>query len=164
MPWGPLVAVGQGRKAELAIKRGNTNGRRQGFAGNTGAPPRGTTRDTHHGVHHRAGSRTGGDWRSSEGKALIDERIRQVEVGGETLYVPELLRVKGRVLLSMREPDLREAEICFKESLELSRRQGARGMGVREPQETSRSFWQSGEIRNGTDAIAAGLCRVQRRI
>ena len=87
--------------------------------------------------------------RSSESQALIDERIRQIEVGGETLYVPELLRVKGRVLLSMREPDPRGAEICFKESLELSRRQGARAWELRTARDLAKLLAERGDSENG---------------
>ena len=35
---------------------------------------------------------------------LIDDAIRLVEQGGDHLYMPELLRMKGNVLLSLSEP------------------------------------------------------------
>jgi hypothetical protein len=40
--------------------------------------------------------------------------------------MPELLRVKGGLLLSAPQPSGDDAEMCFMRSLELSRRQGAR--------------------------------------
>ncbi len=54
-----------------------------------------------------------------------------VEENGDLLYMPEALRVKGKVLLSLpqRRPDV--AEICFTQSLDWSRRQGARAWELR---------------------------------
>jgi predicted ATPase len=40
-------------------------------------------------------------------------------------YMPEVLRVKGRLLFSVPEPRGGEAEACFMQSVELSRRQAA---------------------------------------
>jgi hypothetical protein len=39
--------------------------------------------------------------RSGEGMSLIDETIRFVEVDGDFVFLPELLRVKGNALLSL---------------------------------------------------------------
>ena len=64
--------------------------------------------------------------------------IRQVEANGDLCYMPELLRVKGCLLLSMPQPSVGEVEMCFTQSLDSSRRQGARA-------------W---ELRNATDLAA----------
>ena len=56
----------------------------------------------------------------------IDETIRPGEANGDISFTPELLRVKGSLLLSMPQPGVDDAERCFTQSLELSRRQGAR--------------------------------------
>lgn len=45
--------------------------------------------------------------------------------------MPELLRVKGGLLLSMSQPNRDDAEMYFMQSLELSRRQGARAWELR---------------------------------
>jgi predicted ATPase len=45
--------------------------------------------------------------------------------------MPELLCVKGGFLLAMPQPDRGAAEICFTQSLEVSRRQGARALELR---------------------------------
>src|SRR3546814_17052494 len=68
---------------------------------------------------------------SAEALALIDETILLVKANGELCYLPELLRVKGNVLLATALPRAEEAEMCFRQSLELSRRQGARGWELR---------------------------------
>ncbi|MBV9532681.1 MAG: hypothetical protein JO283_16875 [Bradyrhizobium sp.] len=69
--------------------------------------------------------------RSAEALGLVDESIRRVETRGDFSYMPELLRVKGSLLLSKPEPSIEDAEDCFKRSLELSRLQGARAWELR---------------------------------
>ena len=69
--------------------------------------------------------------RFAEGAALIDDTIRLVEASGDACYMPELLRVKGGLLLSMPQPRADDAELCFMHSLEVSRRQGARAWELR---------------------------------
>jgi hypothetical protein len=54
--------------------------------------------------------------RLAEGMTLIDETIRLVEANGDACCMPELLRVKGSVLLSMPRPRADEAETCFMQS------------------------------------------------
>jgi predicted ATPase/DNA-binding winged helix-turn-helix (wHTH) protein len=146
---GPLMAVGQGRKAELAIKRGNTNAGVKDLQAilERLRAARHEILTTEFTIALAQGLAATG--RSPESKALIDERIRQVEVGGETLYIPELLRIKGRVLLSMHEPDEREAEILFRESLELSRRQGARGWELRAAIDLAKLSAEGGDPESG---------------
>ena len=146
---GPLVAVGLGRKAELAIKRGDTNAGVENLQAilQRLRAARHEVLSTEFNIALAQGLAAMG--RSSESQALIDERIRQVDVGGETFYVPELLRVKGRVLLSKPEPDPRAAEICFKQSLELSRRQGARAWELRAARDLAKLLVEQGESENG---------------
>jgi predicted ATPase/DNA-binding winged helix-turn-helix (wHTH) protein len=146
---GPLVAIGQGRKAELAILRGNTK---------AGVKDLQATLERIHTVRHEVlttefnmalAEGLAAIGRSDESKALIDESIRQVEISGEMFYMPELLRVKGGLLLAMREPDVREVEICFKESLELSRRQGARAWELRTARDFAKFLADHGQTENG---------------
>ena len=63
--------------------------------------------------------------------ALIDERIGLDQADQALTYMPELLRVKGGILLSMPQPRVDDAEAHFTRSLELSRRQGARAWELR---------------------------------
>ena len=67
----------------------------------------------------------------NEGLSLIDETMDLVELNGDLVYQPELFRVKGSLLLSMRPPRGDEARACFIQSLDLSRRQGARAWELR---------------------------------
>jgi predicted ATPase len=63
--------------------------------------------------------------------------------------MPELLRVKGKVLLSMREPDKPEAEVYFERSLELSRRLGARGWELRAATDLAELLAERGDSERG---------------
>jgi predicted ATPase len=76
--------------------------------------------------------------RPDEGRALIEQSLRLVDTSGEMFYMPELLRVKAGLLLCTTEPDLRGAETLFNESLDLSRRQGARGWQLRAARDLAR--------------------------
>jgi len=69
--------------------------------------------------------------RVGEAMALINETIKRVEENGEVLFLPEALRVKGGLFLSMLPANSDAAEACFMPSLELSKRQGARAWELR---------------------------------
>lgn len=146
---GPLVAIGQARKAELAILRGNTK---------AGVKDLQATLERIHTVRHEVlttefnmalAQGLVAIGRSDESMVLIDESVRQVEVSGEMFYMPELLRIKGGLLLSKREPDVREAEICFRKSLELSRRQGTRAWELRTARDLAKLLADQGQTENG---------------
>ena len=63
--------------------------------------------------------------------ALINETISLVEANGDLVYMPEALRVQGNVLLSMPKRRAHDAEMCFVQSLDWSRRQDARSWELR---------------------------------
>jgi predicted ATPase/DNA-binding winged helix-turn-helix (wHTH) protein len=63
--------------------------------------------------------------------ALINETISLVEANGDLVYMPEALRVQGRVLLSLPKRRAHDAEMCFVQSIDWSRRQGARSWELR---------------------------------
>jgi tetratricopeptide (TPR) repeat protein len=63
--------------------------------------------------------------------ALIDETIDLVEANGDLVYMPEALRMKGNVLLSLPKRRTGDAEECFVRALDCSRRQGARSWELR---------------------------------
>jgi predicted ATPase len=85
----------------------------------------------------------------AEGITLIDETIRRVETNGDVSYMPELLRVKGGLVLSMPKPRIGDAEICFTRSLELSRRQGARAWELRTAIDLANLLADQGRRENG---------------
>ncbi|MBV8178928.1 MAG: hypothetical protein JO045_08960 [Mycobacterium sp.] len=63
--------------------------------------------------------------------SVIDETICRVEANGDAVHLPELLRVKGSILIAMSQSEVGDAEMCFMQSLELSCRQGARAWELR---------------------------------
>ena len=67
----------------------------------------------------------------NEGLTLVNETIQLVEANGDLVHMPEVLRVKGSVLISMPQLRRHEAETCFIQSLDWSRRQGARSWELR---------------------------------
>jgi predicted ATPase len=127
---GPYLALGRGFGGELAIRRGDATGIEsiQGCLEDL-HKARYEVLTTPFSISLAQGLAMIG--RLSEGIALINETIRQVEANGDLSYLPELLRVKGGLLLSMPRSGHEDAETCFMQSLELSRRQGARAWELR---------------------------------
>jgi predicted ATPase/DNA-binding winged helix-turn-helix (wHTH) protein len=129
--FGPYLHVGRGLKAELAIRRGDVE---------AGIETLKNCLEKLHAAHYgrlttrfnimlARGYATGG--RFMEGVALIDETIQLVEAKGGFSYSPELLRLKGSMLLATPKPRIKDAEKCFKQSLELSRSHGSRAWELR---------------------------------
>ncbi|MBR0790695.1 winged helix-turn-helix domain-containing protein [Bradyrhizobium manausense] len=128
---GPYLAVGRGVKGELAIRRGDAE---SGIA---------TIRRSLQELHESGyelltttfnialvqGLLALGQVEQSA--QLIDEAIDLVDQGGDRVYVPELLRMKSKVLLSQPQPDIAQAETFLLQSLELSRRTGAKAWELR---------------------------------
>jgi predicted ATPase/DNA-binding winged helix-turn-helix (wHTH) protein len=68
---------------------------------------------------------------ADEALATIERAIAEAERNGRGFTMPELLRIQGEILATRPRPDRRAAELCLERSLELSRRQGARGWELR---------------------------------
>ena len=67
--------------------------------------------------------------RHPQALALIETSIQRVELQGDLIYLPELLRVQASILLAMQSQN--EAEACLSRSLALSRRQASRAWELR---------------------------------
>ncbi|MFK4521246.1 putative ATPase/DNA-binding winged helix-turn-helix (wHTH) protein [Bradyrhizobium japonicum] len=128
---GPYLAVGRGVKGELAIRRGDAAGGVETI--------RACLRELHDAGYELLTTTfnialvhgllaLGQIERSAR---LIDDAIGLVEQGGDHLYMPELLRMKGNVLLSLPQPAADEAENQFRRSLDLSRRTDAKAWELR---------------------------------
>jgi hypothetical protein len=63
--------------------------------------------------------------RLDEALATIERVISEVETVGAPVDLPELLRLKGSLLVKMSSSNLAAAEDCFRQSLDLARAQGA---------------------------------------
>ena len=129
--FGPYLDVGYGLRGELAICRGEVkagiemlrscleklHAARYGFF---------TTR-----FHAGLAGGLAASGQFLQAAALVDEAIRWTEAKGDTSYLPELLRLKGSILLAMPQSRIEDAEACFTQSLELSRVQGSRAWELR---------------------------------
>jgi predicted ATPase len=128
---GPHVVVGRGLKAVLAIRRGDPqfavdilqNCMRELPAAGYGLMAAPFNLSLAEGL-----AATG---RFAESIRLIDDGMRQVEINGDFIYMPELLRVKGNLFASMSQPCVSEAEMLLVRSLEMSRQQGSRAGELR---------------------------------
>jgi predicted ATPase len=121
----PLMAIGRCRKAELTIRRGNV---RQGVADlRAGLKPIHAARHelltTEFNMELALGLLALGE--AGEGLDLVNETIDRVNGSGELVQLPELLRVKGKLLCALPEASREAAEACFRQSLALARSQGA---------------------------------------
>ena len=81
--------------------------------------------------------------------SLIDETIQLVEAKGDTVHMPELLRLKGALFVSKPQPCAADAELFFARSLELSRHQGARAWGLRTAIDLAGLFASQGQPKRG---------------
>jgi predicted ATPase/DNA-binding winged helix-turn-helix (wHTH) protein len=127
----PQIAAGRGLKGELAIRRGDAPGGVDSLQGCLEE-----LRTAHYGLmlsafHISLAEGLAATGRFVESLRLVDDGIRLVEIDGDMINMPELLRVKGAVLAAMPQPRVDEAEANFVRALELSRRQGARASELR---------------------------------
>ena len=143
---GPYLAVGRGYKGMLAVRRGDASDGVQSLQAAL-AELRSARYELLTAIFSislvqglAALSRFG------EAMTMIDESVKLVESSGELSHLPELLRVKGNVLVSMGQHS-DDAELCFTQSLELSRRQGARAWELRSAIDLA-TLW-AGEGRSG---------------
>ncbi|WP_343715145.1 winged helix-turn-helix domain-containing protein [Inquilinus sp.] len=118
---GPYLAVGQAFAGAIAIRRGEAEA---GVAVLRGGLA--TLREAGHEVLTTAlelalAEGLAATGREAEGLALADAAIRRVEARGDLIYRSELLRVKGRALLAMRQAA--EAEASLRRSLDQARAQ-----------------------------------------
>jgi predicted ATPase/DNA-binding winged helix-turn-helix (wHTH) protein len=127
----PYLAVGRGYKGELTIRRGDPKGGVESLQSCLTElhALRYEVLTTAFNISLVEGLAAIG--RYADGMILIDQTIQLVEANGELTYMPELLRVKGGLFLSLPEHSDEDAEMCFKRSLELSRHQTARAWELR---------------------------------
>ena len=127
----PYLLVAEGFKSEVAIRRGDARGGVESLRSSLqqlhAAPYELLTTALNISLVQGLAATD----RFAEGISLIDATIRQIEENGDLCYMPELLRLKGCLLLSIPRPSIDDVEMCFMQSLELSRRQGARAWELR---------------------------------
>jgi predicted ATPase/DNA-binding winged helix-turn-helix (wHTH) protein len=83
-----------------------------------------------------------------EGMTRINMTIDLVEKNGDLCYMPELLRCKGNLLLSMQPALADDPETCFMRSLENSRKMGARAWELRTATDLAALWVDNGRVRD----------------
>jgi predicted ATPase len=150
--FGPYLHLGQAFRAELAIRRGDVE---------AGIQVLQSRLEKLHAIGYQlltvrfnvelvSGFASTG--RYDDALKLADETAQLIEIQGYLSYLPELLRVKGRVLLMMPDRRLDGAEACFAQALELSRAQKALAWQLRTATDLA-SLW----VRRGRSSEAHGL-------
>jgi len=122
---GPYLAVGRGRQGELAIRRDDPAGGVQMLRGCLAEfhATRYELLTTEFSISLIQGLMALGEL--AEAAEVCDATLRMIEANGDVGYLPEVLRLRGRLHLAMPRRSASEAEIFFAQSLELSRRQAA---------------------------------------
>ena len=108
----PHLVVGRGLKAALAIRRGDPQTGVESCSTRAELPAAGYgMMAAPFDLSLAEGFAATG--RFAESLSVIDDGIRLVEINGDLIYMPELLRVKGVLLLAMPQPRVEEAEAIF---------------------------------------------------
>ena len=128
---GPYLAVGRGYKGALAVRKGDARGGVESLR--VCLEQLRTMRYEMRYTEFKLALVQGlvGIGHFAEGMTLVDESIRLIEANGELLYMPEALRVRGSVILSFPQHRAHDAQMCFIQSLDWSRRQDARSWELR---------------------------------
>lgn len=127
---GPLMAIGRCRKAELTIRRGNI---RQGVN-----ELRAGLKPIHAARHELLTTEFNMELalgllaldQAENGLDIISETIDRVAQSGELFQMPELLRIKGKLLHALGQRGS-EVERCFRDALDLARAQGSGSFELR---------------------------------
>jgi predicted ATPase/DNA-binding winged helix-turn-helix (wHTH) protein len=89
--------------------------------------------------------------------ALIEETICLITTNGDLVHMPEALRVQGYVQLSLPQRHDHNAEACFVQSLEWSRRQRARSWELRTAIDLAELWASQGQHQRAGDLLESVL-------
>jgi predicted ATPase len=82
---------------------------------------------------------------SEAGLTVLAEALVHVDTTGQRVYEAELYRLKGTLLLARSGDRHREAEVCFRQALDVARRQQAKSLELRAAISLSRLWQQQGK-------------------
>src|SRR6266566_1712621 len=92
-----------------------------------------------------------GRW--AEAMSLLDEAERLIDEKRYTCFLPEILRLKGSLLLTMPGRSVEDAERFFLKYLELSRSQGARAWELRAATDLAGYWARQGRVENARELL-----------
>ncbi|RXT36495.1 ATP-binding protein [Bradyrhizobium betae] len=156
---GPYHAVGIGQKGKLLLRRGDVDG---------GIEHLRRSQATLYATRHRIMTTVfatalaeglGAQNQLDEALRTINEAIAEIPDHGESFDMPEMLRVKGDILV--QSGDAAEAEHCLRKSLDLSRRQCALGWELRGAISLGQLWRQTGKAGEARDLLAPLVARYQ---
>lgn len=92
--------------------------------------------------------------------ALIEETISLIESNGDLVHMPEALRVRGCVHLSLPQRREQDAEACFNQSLGWSRRQRARSWELRTAIDLAGLWASQGQRQRAIDLLEPAMATI----
>ncbi|WP_407118103.1 ATP-binding protein [Bradyrhizobium sp. LMG 9283] len=156
---GPYHAVGIGQKGELQLRRGDIAGGIEHLRRSQAA-----LYATRHRIMTTVFATALAEGlvaqnRHDEALQTINEAIAEIPDHGESFDMPEMLRVKGDILV--RAGHIAEAENVLRQSLDLSQRQYAVGWELRGAISLGRIWRQAGKADDARDLLAPLVARYQ---
>jgi predicted ATPase len=103
------------------------------------------------GVYARVYSQAG---QIDEGWSAVQQALDAVEASGRRDYEAELYRLKGELFWRQAEPEMSEAEACFRQALALSRQQHAKSLELRAATSLARLWQSQGKRQEAYDLLA----------
>src|SRR4030095_1787766 len=94
--------------------------------------------------------------RIEEGLTVLAEALALVNKNEERFLEAELHRLKGELLLQQAVPDVSQAEVCFRQALDVARHQQAKSLELRAAMSLSR-LWQRLGKRAEAHQLLAGI-------
>jgi class 3 adenylate cyclase/predicted ATPase len=91
---------------------------------------------------------------SFEGLNVVTEALAKVQQTGSRIYEAELYTIKGELLLNQTTPGAEEAERCFREAIEVARRQQAKSLELRAAMSLSRLWYSQAKRREARQLLA----------
>ncbi len=101
----------------------------------------------------------------SKRMTLVDEAIRRVETNGDELFMPELLRLKGALLLALPQRRVDEAEKCCHAVAGAEPPAGRARLGACAPRPISAALWaEQGERKKARELLRARVRAIRGRL
>ncbi len=89
-----------------------------------------------------------------EGLKTLAEELNSVSRSGGRLWEAELYRVKGKLLLQSEVSRMSEAEACFRQAIDIARRQSAKSLELRAVMSLSRLWQKHGKKEEARQMLA----------
>jgi predicted ATPase len=96
----------------------------------------------------------GKDGQPEEGLRVLAEALRASQKKGWRLWEADLFRLKGELLLKQAVPGEQEAETCFRQALDIARRQQAKSLELRAAMSFSRHWQRQGKRAEARQLLA----------